>query len=61
IKEDIVVCIGAFAHGNFSERILQLMKDINADFVSFGKDPLTSLYVTNRVVCIYENERIQIN
>lgn len=58
-KQDLVVCIGAFAHGNFSNKIIQLMENVNADFVSLSKQPLTSLYVTNRVVCLYENERIQ--
>ncbi|RLI78781.1 16S rRNA methyltransferase [Archaeoglobales archaeon] len=59
IKNDLVVCIGAFAHGEFSNKTVQLMKDVNADFVSLDKQPLTSLYVTNRVVCLYENARVQ--
>ncbi|MCD6493416.1 MAG: 16S rRNA methyltransferase [Archaeoglobaceae archaeon] len=59
MKEDPVICIGCFPHGNFSNDILQLMNDVNADFVSLGDKPLTSLYVTNRVVCLYENARVQ--
>ena len=57
--ENLTVCIGGFPHGNFSEEVLQLMEKVGAKFVSLGNESLTSLYVTNRVICIYENERIQ--
>ncbi|HIP25967.1 MAG TPA: 16S rRNA methyltransferase [Archaeoglobus profundus] len=52
------VCIGAFPHGDFEEDTMNVLKSLNAEFVALSKEPLTSLYITNRVICIYENERV---
>ena len=52
------VCIGAFPHGDFEEETMNVLRSLNAEFVALSKEPLTSLYITNRVICIYENERV---
>jgi rRNA small subunit pseudouridine methyltransferase Nep1 len=53
-EENVAVCIGAFPHGEFEEETIEIMEKHKAISVSFGKESLTSLYVTNRVLCIYE-------
>jgi len=58
ISKKTAVCIGAFPHGDFEEDTLEILRDFNAEFVALAKEPLTSLYITNRVICIYEDERI---
>ena len=60
-KENPAVCIGAFPHGDFEEETLEILRDFNAEFVAISKEPLTSLYITNRVICIYEDERVLAN
>ncbi len=57
-KENPAVCIGAFPHGDFEEDTIEVLEDFNAEFVSIAREPLTSLYITNRVICIYEDERV---
>lgn len=57
-KGNPAVCIGAFPHGDFEEDTLEILNDFNAEFVAIAKEPLTSLYITNRVICIYEDERV---
>ena len=57
-KDDLAICIGAFPHGDFEEDTLEILKEFNAEFVAIAKEPLTSLYITNRVICIYEDERV---
>ena len=54
-KKNFAVCIGAFPHGDFSQKTLRLLK--NAEFVSIGRGTYTSLYVTCRVISIYERVR----
>ena len=60
-KDRPAVCIGAFPHGDFEEETLEVLKDFGADFVSIAREPLTSLYITNRVICIYEDERVLVD
>ena len=56
--EDVVncstICIGGFQHGDFSEHAYNVFKRKKAEFVGFGKRPLTSLYVTFKTVCMIE-------
>jgi rRNA small subunit pseudouridine methyltransferase Nep1 len=54
LKKDIVVCIGAYPHGNFEKETLHILKEFDAEFVSISREPLTSLYVTGKVLCEYE-------
>ncbi len=54
-KDRFAICIGAFPHGEFSSEVLQVLRD--AEIVSFGRQPYTSLYVTSKVLCIYERVR----
>jgi len=56
--EKVTTCIGAFPHGDFSEETVEILNDLGAEFVSISSEPLTSLYITNRVICIYEDERV---
>jgi rRNA small subunit pseudouridine methyltransferase Nep1 len=58
-NEDVVICIGAFPHGSFEDETLEIMREHEATFVSLGREKFTSLYVTNRIICIYEDVRIQ--
>jgi len=57
-KENLAICIGAFPHGDFEEDTLEILREHNAEFVAIADEPLTSLYITNRVICIYEDERV---
>ena len=57
-KKRVAICIGAFPHGDFEEDTLEILKEFNTEFVAIAKEPLTSLYITNRVICIYEDERV---
>ncbi len=57
-KDKLAICIGAFPHGDFEEDTLEILREFNAEFVAIAKEPLTSLYITNRVICIYEDERV---
>ena len=54
LKEDVAVCIGAYPHGDFETETLDVLKNYSPDFVSVSPEPLTSLYVTGRVLCEYE-------
>ncbi len=51
----IVILIGAFAHGDFDREVLDVVEPFNPVPVSLGNKSLTSLYVTNRVICLLEN------
>ncbi len=53
-----VVCIGAFPHGDFEEETVEILTEFDAEFVAIDRRPLTSLYITNRVICVYEDERV---
>jgi len=55
LKENVAVCIGAFPHGGFEEETIEIMKKHSTVSVSLGEESLTSLYVTNRVLCKYED------
>ncbi len=52
----VAICIGAFPHGDFDEDTIESLGEV--EFVSIADEPLTSLYITNRVICIYEDERV---
>lgn len=52
LKNFSTVCIGAFPHGDFSEKTMSILK--NAKFVSLGKESYTSLYVTCKFLSAYE-------
>ncbi|MCS7121192.1 MAG: 16S rRNA methyltransferase [Archaeoglobaceae archaeon] len=60
LKENILdystVCIGAFPHGDFSEKTMKALK--GAKFVSLGLESYTSLYVTCKFLSFYEGVRI---
>jgi rRNA small subunit pseudouridine methyltransferase Nep1 len=53
-SRSVAVCIGAFPHGDFENKTLDVLRRHNALFVSLGGESFTSLYVTNRILCIYE-------
>ncbi len=55
---NVTTCIGAFPHGDFSEELVEMLEELGAEFVCISKEPMTSLYITNRVICIYEDERV---
>ncbi len=55
IKSKTAILIGAFAHGDFDQRVLDAIKIFNPMLVSLGDKSFTSLYVTNRVICLLEN------
>ncbi len=57
-REKPAVCVGAFPHGEFEEETLEVLEDFDAKFVAIAREPMTSLYITNRVICIYEDERV---
>ncbi len=56
LSENFAVCIGTFPHGTFSKETLKALGDFIA--VKIGDRPYTSLYVTSKVLCIYERIRI---
>lgn len=51
---DVTVCIGAFPHGDFGERLWELFRKKGVRFAGFGDEPKTSLYATYKTVCILE-------
>jgi len=53
--EDLCICIGAFPHGDFDSRTLEIFKEKNAVFAGFGDTPKTSLYATYKTVCFLES------
>ncbi len=52
---NFAVCIGAFPHGSFSQEVLSELGDPLT--VKVGDQPYTSLYVTSKVLCVYERVR----
>uniref|UniRef100_A0A7C3UHT5 Ribosomal RNA small subunit methyltransferase Nep1 n=1 Tax=Geoglobus ahangari TaxID=113653 RepID=A0A7C3UHT5_9EURY len=48
------ICIGGFQHGDFSKQAYDVFKRKKAEFVGLGEKPLTSLYVTYKIVCMIE-------
>jgi len=54
-KRNFAVCVGAFPHGDFSEGVIRKLKD--SKFVSLGPISYTSLYVTSKILCVYERIR----
>ena len=48
------ICIGGFQHGDFSKHAYNVFKRKKAEFVGLGERPLTSLYVTYKIVCMIE-------
>ncbi len=51
---DVAVCIGAFPHGDFDEKNVELFRELNAEFVSIAKRPVTALYTTCRVISSFQ-------
>jgi|Deesub1362B_J571_1020462.scaffolds.fasta_scaffold00220_40 rRNA small subunit pseudouridine methyltransferase Nep1 len=49
------ILIGAFPHGDFDHKVLEVIKNFNPVYVSLGSKSFTSLYVTNRVICLLED------
>jgi len=54
IRHNSAVCIGAFPHGDFENETLNILNRYNLVEISLGSESFTSLYVTNKIVCIYE-------
>ncbi len=54
-REKFSICIGAFPHGDFSPEVIRNLK--NLEIISLGKNKYTSLYVTSKILCIYEGVR----
>ncbi len=44
--KDCTVCIGAFPHGDFDERVLRIFEGFDAEFISISDRPVTALYTT---------------
>ncbi len=55
LADDVVICIGAFPHGDFFPDTLKALEPY--EIVSLGSKSYTSLYVTAKVVCEYERIR----
>ncbi|WP_456477719.1 16S rRNA methyltransferase [Geoglobus ahangari] len=53
-SDDLVVCIGAFPHGDFDDELWRIFEEKGVMFAGFGDRPRTSLYVTYKTVCILE-------
>ncbi len=53
-EEDIVLCVGGFPHGDYTESTLDILDKHGFIQVSFGERALTSNYVLNRAICILE-------
>ena len=49
-----VILIGAFPHGDFDNKLIKILKKFNPKFISLGRRSFTSLYVTNKVICLLE-------
>lgn len=54
---NFVIGVGCFPHGDFSESTLDTLVSSGAKFVTLGTVPYTTLYVTSRIICIYERVR----
>jgi len=54
LQEDVAVCIGAFPHGDFEDSTLNVLNKHKAEFVSIADKPVTALYVTCKVLSLYE-------
>jgi rRNA small subunit pseudouridine methyltransferase Nep1 len=57
-KDKTAILIGAFPHGDFDGEVIKILEEFNAIPVSLGKRSFTSLYVTNRVICLLENSSL---
>ncbi|WP_457550111.1 16S rRNA methyltransferase [Archaeoglobus sp.] len=44
--EGCAVCIGAFPHGDFDERTMNVFRKVDATFISVADKPVTALYTT---------------
>ena len=51
---DVAVCIGAFPHGDFDEKNVKLFRELNAEFISIARRPVTALYTTCRVISSFQ-------
>jgi len=55
LAPNLVILIGAFPHGDFDRKVMESIQKFNPISISLGKRSYTSLYVTNRVICLLEN------
>ena len=55
IVDEVAICIGAFAHGEFFEDTIRALGNFKA--VSLGKESYSSLYVTSKILSEYERVR----
>ncbi len=55
LEANAVIAIGAFPHGDFEDKTLNILGRYNLVEISFGEKPCTSLYITNKVAIICEN------
>jgi|GEM_PF-638845 rRNA small subunit pseudouridine methyltransferase Nep1 len=53
--EDPLIMIGAFPHGDFEDVTLKTIRKFNPKLVSIGAKSFTSLYITNKVICMLED------
>jgi rRNA small subunit pseudouridine methyltransferase Nep1 len=44
--EGCAVCIGAFPHGDFGEKTMNVFRNVDAEFISVADRPVTALYTT---------------
>ena len=44
--EGCAVCIGAFPHGDFDEKTMNVFRKVDAEFISVADRPVTALYTT---------------
>ncbi len=58
IYDKLTVCIGAFPHGDFEKRTYEVFNSVNAVYAGFGNKAMTSLFVVNRVLCLYEMNKL---
>jgi len=54
VKNNLTVCIGAFPHGDYSDKVMDVFRKVNARFAGFGQEAKTSLYATYKTVCLLE-------
>lgn len=51
--------IGAFPHGDFEKTTLKILEKFDVIDISLGSENLTSLYVTNRIICLWETKNLK--
>ncbi len=54
-RSNLAVCLGAFPHGDYSPEIIEKLEKFGCEYLSFGEESYTTLYVTCRIISMFES------